>query len=147
MAVWLEPEARAPVQNSVWTYDFVHDRLTDKTAVKLLCVLDECPRECLAIEVARSMNSITAIDTRVSLMHLHGKPCAQPFRPGRGAHHCGGDALVTGPERASGVDRALRQLLKDNRRGRYVAGPEAELEHLGLSFIIKLQWGTQWAGG
>ena len=64
----------APVPNSVWTYDFVHDRLADKTNLKLLCVLDEHTRECLAIEVARSMSSITVIETLARLMRLHGKP-------------------------------------------------------------------------
>lgn len=64
----------APIPNSVWTYDFVHDRLADKTALKLLCVLDEHTRECLAIEVNRSMSSRTVIDTLARLMRLHGKP-------------------------------------------------------------------------
>jgi transposase InsO family protein len=64
----------APIPNSVWTYDFVHDRLADKTALKLLCVLDEHTRECLAIEVARSMRSVTVINTLARLMRLHGKP-------------------------------------------------------------------------
>ena len=44
----------APVPNSVWTYDFVHDRL--------------------AVEVNRSMSSMTVIDTLARLMRLHGKP-------------------------------------------------------------------------
>jgi transposase InsO family protein len=64
----------APMPNSVWTYDFVHDRLADKTALKLLCVLDEHTRECLAIEVARSMSSVAVINTLARLMRLHGKP-------------------------------------------------------------------------
>ncbi len=64
----------APRPNSVWTYDFVHDRLADKTNLKLLCVLDEYTRECLAIEVARSMSSMTVIQTLARLMRLHGKP-------------------------------------------------------------------------
>jgi putative transposase len=63
-----------PRPNSVWTYDFVHDRLADKTNLKLLCVLDEHTRECLAIEVARSMSSMTVIQTLARLMRLHGKP-------------------------------------------------------------------------
>jgi transposase InsO family protein len=64
----------APRPNSVWTYDFVHDRLADKTNLKLLCVLDEHTRECLAIEVARSMSSMTVVQTLARLMRLHGKP-------------------------------------------------------------------------
>ena len=43
--------------NSVWCYDFVHDRFADGRAFRVLCVLDEHTRECLAIEVARSITS------------------------------------------------------------------------------------------
>jgi len=39
--------------NSVWCYDFVHDRFADGRAFRMLCVLDEHTHECLAIEVAR----------------------------------------------------------------------------------------------
>lgn len=43
--------------NSVWCYDFVHDRFADARAFRMLCVLDGHTRECLAIEVARSITS------------------------------------------------------------------------------------------
>ena len=36
--------------NHVWSYDFVHDRLAGKLTIRMLCVLDEYTRECLAIE-------------------------------------------------------------------------------------------------
>src|SRR5262249_23790712 len=55
------PGATRP--NSVWCYDFVHDRLADRRAIRLLCVLDEHTRECLAIEVARSLTSTDVILT------------------------------------------------------------------------------------
>ncbi|MFC5463064.1 hypothetical protein [Massilia niabensis] len=38
--------------NSVWTDDFVHEQLANGGPIKLLCVLDENTRECLAIEVS-----------------------------------------------------------------------------------------------
>ena len=60
--------------NHVWTYDFVHDRLAGKHTVRLLCVLDEHTRECLAIEVANSITSSDVILTLTRLMRLHGKP-------------------------------------------------------------------------
>jgi hypothetical protein len=52
------PGATRP--NSVWTYDFVHDRLANGSQLKqlkLLCVLDEFTRECLAIEVGKSLRN------------------------------------------------------------------------------------------
>ena len=60
--------------NSVWSYDFVHDRLATQRTIRLLCVLDEHTRECLAIEVARSLTSRDVILTLTRLMRLYGKP-------------------------------------------------------------------------
>jgi len=60
--------------NSVWCYDFVHDRFADNRAFRLLCVLDEHTRECLAIEVARSITSTDVILVLSRLMRLYGKP-------------------------------------------------------------------------
>lgn len=59
--------------NSDSTYDFAQDRLTDKTALKLLCVLDQHTGECLAIEVARSVSAVAVINTLAWLMRLHRK--------------------------------------------------------------------------
>jgi transposase InsO family protein len=60
--------------NSVWSYDFVHDRLANQRTIRLLCVLDEYTRECLAIEVATSITSQDVILILSRLMRLHGKP-------------------------------------------------------------------------
>jgi putative transposase len=60
--------------NHVWNYDFVHDRLAGKRTIRMLCVLDEHTRECLAIEVATSLTSSDVILTLTRLMRLHGKP-------------------------------------------------------------------------
>ena len=77
--------------NSVWTYDFVHDRLANGTALKLLCVLDEHPRECLAIEVGRWMRSQDVILTLSRLMRLYGKP--QYIRSDNGAEFTAGAVM------------------------------------------------------
>ena len=53
----------APRANSVWSYDFVHDRLANQRAIRLLCVVDEHTRECLAFEAARSLTSRDVILT------------------------------------------------------------------------------------
>jgi putative transposase len=60
--------------NTVWSYDFVHDRTANKRTLKLLCVLEACTRECLGIEVARSIRSQDVILTLSRLMRLYGKP-------------------------------------------------------------------------
>jgi len=49
--VRLRPEHR----NHVWSYDFVHARTRDGRGFRMLTVLDEYTRECLAIDVARNL--------------------------------------------------------------------------------------------
>jgi putative transposase len=66
------PNACKP--NTVWSYDFVHDRTANNRTLKLLCVLDEYSRECLGLEVARSIRSQDVILTLSRLMRLYGKP-------------------------------------------------------------------------
>ena len=58
---------RPEYPNHVWSYDFVKCRTTDGRAVRLLTVIDEHTRECLAIDVARR---ITADDVLHRLCHL-----------------------------------------------------------------------------
>jgi transposase InsO family protein len=60
--------------NAVWSYDFLYDQLVDGRVLKLLCVVDEYTRECLAIEVAASLRSQDVILTLSRLMRLYGKP-------------------------------------------------------------------------
>lgn len=77
--------------NHIWSYDFVHDRLADGRAVRLLCVLDEHTRECLAIEVARSLRSADVILVLSRLMRLYGKP--QYIRSDNGAEFTSGAVM------------------------------------------------------
>jgi putative transposase len=46
---------RAEHPNHVWAYDFVLDRTADGRKLRMLTVVDEYTRECLAIEVARRL--------------------------------------------------------------------------------------------
>jgi len=73
----------APQPNAVWTYDFVFDQTANGRTLKLLCVLDEHTRECLAIEVHRWIRSQDVILTLSRLMRLYGKP--QYIRSDHGA--------------------------------------------------------------
>ena len=48
---------RAERPNHVWSYDFVFDRSADGRPLRMLTIVDEYTRECLAIDVARRLNS------------------------------------------------------------------------------------------
>ena len=66
----LRPERR----NHVWSWDFVFDRTDNGRPIKLMVVIDEYTRQCLAIHVARRIRSRDAIDVFADLMQTHGIP-------------------------------------------------------------------------
>ncbi len=61
-------------KNHVWSYDFVSERTTDGRALKILTVIDEYTRECLAIDVARHIKSGNVIDRLADLFMRKGVP-------------------------------------------------------------------------
>ena len=54
---------RAEYPNHVWTYDFVEDRTERGRKIRMLTIVDENTRECLAILVARSIPGEKVINT------------------------------------------------------------------------------------
>jgi len=60
--------------NHVWAYDFVQARTHDGRAFRMLTVIDEFTRECLAIEVARRLRSDDVLQVLADLMVQHGSP-------------------------------------------------------------------------
>lgn len=70
----LEPRPhRAEYRDHVWSYDFMHDRLFDRSAYRLLNVLDEYTRECLTIHVSRSIKSEHVIQVLWEVMNATGR--------------------------------------------------------------------------
>ncbi|MEM1395827.1 MAG: IS3 family transposase [Pseudomonadota bacterium] len=60
--------------NHVWAYDFVQDRTRDGRTFRILTVIDEFTRECLAIDVARRLNSESVLAVLADLMVSRGVP-------------------------------------------------------------------------
>ena len=65
---------RATHRNHVWSYDFLMDRTEDGKQLKLLAVIDEFTRECLAIEVGRHFSARDVILTLQYLFAVRGAP-------------------------------------------------------------------------
>ena len=65
---------RAERINHVWCYDFVSDQTVDGRVVKFLTLEDEYTRECLAIEVERSITSREVIETLRYVFEVRGAP-------------------------------------------------------------------------
>jgi putative transposase len=66
----LRPEYR----DHVWFYDFVHHGTDDEKVFRMLNILDEYSRECLAIKVERKLNSTDVIDVLTDLFILRKVP-------------------------------------------------------------------------
>jgi len=60
--------------NHVWSYDFVKAMTHDGRALRILVVIDEYTRECLALRVARRLGSLQVIDTLADVMLVRGIP-------------------------------------------------------------------------
>ncbi len=66
---------RALAPNHIWTLDFVADRLSHGGQLRMLTVVDEFTRECLAIRVGRSLKSLDVQETLAAVMLEKGHPC------------------------------------------------------------------------
>ena len=61
-------------RNHVWSYDFVMDRTHDGRPIKILTLIDEYIRQCLALVVARSIKSDDVLHTLSNLFLIYGIP-------------------------------------------------------------------------
>ena len=61
-------------QDHVWAYDFVADRTHDGRPLKILTVVDEYTRECLAIDVERRADSMSVLERLAALFVERGVP-------------------------------------------------------------------------
>jgi transposase InsO family protein len=66
----LRPEHK----DHVWSYDFVMDRTRDGRPIRLLTLIDEYSRECLAIGVSRKIKTAELIEHLADLFLLRGIP-------------------------------------------------------------------------
>lgn len=71
-AISVPTQAQHP--GHVWTYDFVQDVTLNGTVLRLLTVLDEFTRECLAISVAISLPAARIVGVLERLFAISGAP-------------------------------------------------------------------------
>ena len=60
--------------NHVWSYDFVSAMTHDGRTIRMLTMIDEYTRECLAIRVARRLGSYEVIEALADVMLWRGVP-------------------------------------------------------------------------
>lgn len=107
----------------VWTYDFVKDQTTDGRPIKMLTVVDEHTRECLACPVARTFTGADVVKTLRALFTTRGVPA-----------HIRSD---NGPEF---IAKQVRSWLEENKVGPLYIEPGAPWQNgVGESFNGKLR--------
>ena len=65
---------RPAYRHHVWAYDFVTARTHDGRPLKILAVVEEYSRECLALVVARRLRSTEVLETWAALFVTYGVP-------------------------------------------------------------------------
>jgi transposase InsO family protein len=60
--------------NHVWSFDFVESHTHDGRSLRIMTLIDEHTRECLALKVARRINSFGVIETLADAMLAKGIP-------------------------------------------------------------------------
>lgn len=114
---------RAERIDHVWTYDFVSDQTADGRRLKILTVEDEFTRECLALEVARSITSRGVIRVLEELFALRGTP-----------------AYIRSDNGPEFIAERVRSWLEDNEVGPLYIEPGAPWQNaFGESFNGKLR--------
>ena len=61
-------------RNHVWSFDFVQAQTHDGRTLRILTLIDEHSRACLALKVARRINSLGVIEALADAMCLYGIP-------------------------------------------------------------------------
>lgn len=76
--LWLNESSwirlRPEYPNHVWSYDFVEDRTHSGRKLRMLNVIDEFTRECIAIRVERKLKAVGVIDALTDIFILRVVP-------------------------------------------------------------------------
>ena len=113
---------RPTYRHHVWAYDFVAERTHDGRPVKILAVVDEYSRECLALVVARRLRSIDVLETLAELFVTYGVPahirsaCYEQVVKALGAVGPSNRGTDTGSGSVEPAHRASSGLIPEERR-------------------------------
>ena len=61
---------KAERKDHVWSVDFIFDRTTNGRSLKMLVIVDEFARECIALEIGRKLTSDHFIDVQIGRAHV-----------------------------------------------------------------------------
>jgi transposase InsO family protein len=64
----------ARAANEVWSWDIIHDQTEAGSTLRILTLIDEYTKQCLAIEVGRSIRALDAISVLEGAIQRYGQP-------------------------------------------------------------------------
>lgn len=70
------PMAVPDVPNARWSLDFVHDQMTDGRRFRVLGIVDDCTRECLALVPDTSLSGVRVARELDAIIARRGRPTA-----------------------------------------------------------------------
>ncbi len=122
---------KAERMNHVWTYDFVMDRTEDGRRLKLLTVVDEYTRECLAIHVDRTIDGAGVIEVLKQIAASGGAGGGD----GRGLPE-----FIRSDNGPEFIAKAVREWLEESKTGTLFIAPGSPWENAYIeSFNGKLR--------
>lgn len=65
---------RAEHENHIWTYDFVQDNLENGTKFRILNIIDEYTRKCIACIPRTSFTGYSVVEILINAFKTHGVP-------------------------------------------------------------------------
>jgi putative transposase len=71
---WTIVRLKPEFPKHVWGYDFMEDRTHNGVSFRILNIIDEYTRECLAVRVTRSLTHLDVIDALTELLCDRGVP-------------------------------------------------------------------------
>src|SRR4029079_17691190 len=99
---------RAERPNHVWSHDFVMDQTSDGRRLKILTVVDEYTRECLALEAERCIEARGCSGSAAKNHHRARSAGKHPVRQRRIIHRTGREKVFAEQRSADAVHRAGR---------------------------------------
>lgn len=68
------PIEAALTPNQRWSLDFVSDQMTDGQRLRILAVVDDCSRECLALLASTSLSGVPVARELDEIVRRRGRP-------------------------------------------------------------------------
>jgi putative transposase len=165
------PLARAERPNQQWAADFVSDRIGDGHALRVLTVIDEFTRECLATEADTGLSARQV--ARVLERILETRPCPLTLRLDNGpefrsryfqgwcaSHGIGADYITPGRPMQNGYIESFNGKLRDEclnlesfrnlnqareKIGRWREHYNSSRVHSALGYLTPSKFATQWS--